>query len=96
MSKHPITPTKYTLTTGNDAKDFAGRNPKKWELYGKLHDTDRWTLLDSQDDGALPADNIQKKSFSCREKECQFFRFVISESAGDDLIQLSEFKFDIM
>ena len=96
MSKQPITPIKYTLTTGNDTKNFAGRNPKKWELYGKLHDTDRWTLLDSQDDGALPADNIQKKSFSCREKECQFFRFVISESAGDDLIQLSEFKFDIM
>ena len=52
MSKHPITPTKYTLTTGNDTKNFAGRNPKKLELYGKLHDTDRWTLLDSQDDGS--------------------------------------------
>lgn len=94
MSKQPIITTTYTLTTCNDTKNFAGRNPKKWEIYGKLNDGDKWTLLDSQNDGALPADNNQKKSFSCREMECQFFRFVISESAGDNLIQLSEFKFD--
>ena len=94
MSKKPITPTMYTLTTANDSKEFSGRNPKKWKLYGKLNDGDNWTLLDSQDDGALPADNYQKKSFSCREMKCQYFNFVICEIVSGDLMQLAEFEFD--
>ena len=97
MSKQPINVTSYCLTTANDAKSYPDRNPKKWKVYGKLNEGDQWTLLDSRENGNLPADNSKESWFSCGHMKCQYFRFEILEKVTDQWgphMQLAEFAFD--
>ena len=97
VSKQPINVTSYCLTTANDAKSYPDRNPKKWKVYGKLNEGDQWTLLDSRENGNLPADNSKESWFSCGHMKCQYFRFEILEKVTDQWgphMQLAEFAFD--
>ena len=94
MSKQPINVSSYCLTTANDTKWFSGRNPKNWKVYGKLKESDQWTLLDSRTNGNLPADNYKEAWFSCSHMKCQYFRFEVSEIVSGGTLQLSEFTFD--
>ena len=94
MSGEPINVTSYCLTTADDTKTYPGRNPKSWKVYGKLNEGDQWTLLDSRENGGLPADNFREAWYACGHMKCQYFRFEISELVSGDFMQLSEFAFD--
>ncbi|MGM9637710.1 MAG: hypothetical protein ACI3YK_06970 [Eubacteriales bacterium] len=56
--------TRYSVTTGIDNKDWPGRNPLGWSLYGtnELSSNDpadgSWTLLHSVKDADLPDENF--------------------------------------
>ena len=88
MSRNPIDVKEYYLTTSY------AYSPKKWKLYGKLNYDDQWTLLDSKENGGLPAENNKETCFSCSHMKCQYFRFEISEDSGDNEMYLNEFRFN--
>lgn len=98
MSREPITPNKYYLTTGNDTKYYSSRNPKSWKLMAKANYEDAsWTTIATvTNDSRLPADNVKRVEYSLdvTGKQWQFFRFEISEVQSGDWIQLGEFEFD--
>ncbi len=91
MSRNPIDVKEYYLTTSNYASKYS---PKKWKLYGKLNYGDQWTLLDSKENGGLPAEDYKETCFSCSHMKCQYFRFEISEVPGNGEMSLSEFRFN--
>ena len=76
-SRAPITPSGYCLTTGAGGDG----NPAAWKLYGKRNLYDEWELLDSRSGtGLLPNDKNSEATFSCKKKECQYFRFEVSRT----------------
>ena len=91
MSRNPIDVKEYYLTTSNYASKYS---PKKWKLYGKLNYGDQWTLLDSKENGGLPAEDYKETCFSCSHMKCQYFRFEISEASGGNEMYLNEFRFN--
>ena len=57
--------TGYTLTTCDGVvyhNDYYNKdyiyNPKAWVLYGKLNESDEWTVIDSRDATTTPADAL--------------------------------------
>ena len=76
-NRAPITPSGYCLTTGAGWSS----NPAAWKLYGKRYLYDEWELLDSRSGtGLLPNDKNSEATFSCKKKECQYFRFEVSRT----------------
>lgn len=98
-ASNPVKVTGYTLTTGNDTKEHAGRNPKKWILKARATENGKWETIDSRNvndnsDDAMPAENHCSKSYtiaSDKQGVYRYFNFIVQES-GDDIMQLSELK----
>lgn len=94
-SKQPITPSKYYLTTGNDAQKYPKRNPKDWKLMAKARAGDEWsTIATVTNDSRLPAENLKRVEYNLdvTGRQWQYFRLEISNTERPD-IQLSEFDF---
>ena len=92
----PIKVDGYMLRTGHDTDENSGRNPKSWELKGKLNEGDAtWTPIDSK------TDNTEMGAYSDKEYDFtannpgtyQYFRLDITANQGDGgHMQLSEMK----
>ena len=91
----PIKVDGYMLRTGGDTDTNSGRNPKSWELKGKLNEGDAtWTPIDSK------TDNTEMGAFKNKEYDFtaaspgtyQYFRLDITDNQGDGHMQLSEMK----
>ena len=81
----------YTITTGNDSGDYAGRNPKSWTLYGS-NDQKNWTIIDQvSNDVVLQDENATAYNYNCSSSaEYEYFKWEITE--GGSLLQVSELK----
>ena len=91
----PIKVDGYMLRTGHDTDTNSGRNPKSWELKGKLNEGDAtWTPIDSK------TDNTEMGAYSDKEYvftatspgTYQYFRLDITANQGDGHMQLSEMQ----
>ncbi|WP_110943381.1 GH92 family glycosyl hydrolase [Virgibacillus senegalensis] len=77
---------KYAFTSANDAP---GRDPKNWTLYGS-NDKQDWIELDQQTDQEFE-ERYQRKLFEFENDQAfQYYRFEITENAGEGLTQLAE------
>ncbi|QTN00665.1 glycoside hydrolase family 92 protein [Sediminibacillus dalangtanensis] len=77
---------KYAFTSANDAP---GRDPKNWTLYGS-NDKQDWTELDKQTDQEFD-ERYQRKLYEfSNDQAYQYYRFEITENAGEGLTQLAE------
>ena len=98
-SKQPITPSKYYLTTGDDAQKYPKRNPMDWQLLAKASEGDKWTTIATvTNDSRLPAENLKRVEYNLdvTGRQWQYFRLEISKvqnSVDTDDVQLSEFDF---
>ena len=81
----------YTITTGNDSGDYAGRNPKSWTLYGS-NNQKNWTIIDQvSNDVVLQDENATAYNYNCSSSaEYEYFKWEITE--GGSLLQVSELK----
>lgn len=81
----------YTITTGNDSGDYAGRNPKSWTLYGS-NDQENWTIIDQvSNDVVLQDENATAYNYNCSSSaEYEYFKWEITE--GGSTLQVSELK----
>lgn len=92
-------PVGYTLTTGNDNKDWPGRNPKDWVLYGcndydENKKTGTWTVLDTVTNDTVMQDlNYKSYSFAIdNTKAYKYLKFEISSVQSGNVMQLGEFE----
>ena len=96
----PTVVTGYTFTTGNDTESSPYRNPRSWTLFGS-NDYDetakegRWTKLHSmENDTVLEGKNFAAYHFDFENSTAyRYYKLVVNESQGDDLIQLCELEF---
>ena len=99
-SNVPFIPTGYTMTTGNDTHSWTGRNPKKWKIYAKAHETDEWTTIVDVTDGAaagLGTASTTDYSFNINGVDTgyQYFRFEVSELRGQGGWQNNHYVFQL-
>lgn len=92
--------TGYTFTTGNDTDTSPYRNPRSWVLMGSNdynEDTKegRWDKLHSMtNDITMEGKSFTPYSFEFENStKYQYYKLVINESWGDDLVQLCELEF---
>ena len=92
----PIKVDGYMLRTGGDTDTNSGRNPKSWELKGKLNEGDAtWTPIDSKTDNTeMGAYKNKEYDFTATSPGTyQYFRLDITANQGDGgHMQLSEMK----
>lgn len=102
-----LQPAMYTLTTGDDTRQYSSRNWKNWKIYGAnfendeaaVSDAEEWTLIDQREDvGAdrLYADNMVDCYFGLTEEVAEqyhYFKLEITEAVSGNHIQMSELKF---
>lgn len=97
--------TGYSFCTGNDTKDYSGRNPSVWTLYGRNDDNSDWNIIDEKTGNTdLPAENYTWKEFAVTNTTPYlYYKFDFTDrqggksdtasSANDwNLMQLSEIK----
>lgn len=103
-SSAPFVPKKYYLRTADGAAGgYPDRNPKDWNIYGKLSATDEWTAIASvTNDTTMEAVNYQSYEFDFTNpsnKAFKYFRFEVTDVSGTDprdgwegrkLLELSE------
>lgn len=94
--------TGYTFTTANDTDKFPYRNPRSWSLlgsndYDETNHTGEWTELPNggmDNDITMKAVKYTPYSFDFpNSTPYQYYKLMINEGWGDDIIQLSEIKF---
>ncbi|WP_408008089.1 GH92 family glycosyl hydrolase [Pseudalkalibacillus sp. A8] len=82
----PVNLVKYAFTSANDAQ---GRDPKNWKLYGSK-DGEEWTEIDSRTDESFEK-RFERKVYEFEnENSYTYYKFDITENAGDGLTQLAE------
>lgn len=69
----------YTITTGNDSGDYAGRNPKSWTLYGS-NDQKNWTIIDQVSNDVV----LQDENATAYNYKLLFLRRVQIFQVGDN------------
>ena len=78
-----MTVTGYTITT-------ASKNPQAWELYGKLNESDEWTLIDSRDATTTPADALPNSNgtdqyySAANPGTYHYFRFTVIQGGEEE------------
>lgn len=96
----------YETTTANDNVQYNGRCPRHWALYGTNDEAvaadanaEGWVTLSDLDNNPWPADLIPKADFYNQRFYCDkntvgtpYKYFKVHIKAGDNTIQLSEFK----
>ena len=92
--------TGYSIVTGNDNAQEAGRNPKSWALYGcndasAGRDSENWVLIDQKnDDTVLQDENYQKYDFTSLSNPPSvrflYFKMEITAIHSGTVMQMSE------
>ena len=99
-------PFFYTLTTGNDAVDHAGRNWGTWYIYGAnfegdgaaTKDAEGWVLIDKKENigqDRLHPVNAQPSYFGFSEEqgEYMYYKVVVTKAYSGSQIQMNEIYF---
>ncbi|NQZ80096.1 MAG: discoidin domain-containing protein [Colwellia sp.] len=85
----PVTISKYTVTSGNDAST---RDPKNWELEGS-NDGINWSYLDARNEQYF-SQRKQTKNYSVSTTQpFSKIRFNVLTNNGANILQLSELEF---
>ena len=97
-ASEPINVEKYILTTGNDNspyhRDYQGRNPNSWELKAKANNNDTWTTIATVENSNMGNIAFTDYEFTLDTPgKYQYFRFMISQTTGNDFMQLCELRF---
>ena len=87
--KEPATVASYTVASGND---YAGRDPKAWELYASENGTD-WTLVDTQKDISFARRNDIKLFTLAKPVKAAAFKLVVTAHHGEEKVQFSRVTF---
>ena len=89
----PGTPVGYNLYTSSLSSHDYARHPKDWKLYGKLNQTDEWTLIDEQTGQDLPHNYYTAKNYVISNPaEYQYYRYEISTVNGAKELILGGFE----
>ena len=90
----PVQVDGYMFRTANDTKKYPNRNPRSWELQGKVKEDDEWTTIDSRSDNTdMPALNNTEHDFTASYPGTyQYFCLTISNVQSGNIMQLSEMK----
>ena len=90
----PVQVDGYMFRTAGDTKKYPNRNPRSWELQGKVKEDDEWTTIDSRYDNTdMPALNNTEHDFTASDPGTyQYFCLTISNVQSGNIMQLSEMK----
>ncbi len=90
----PVKVDGYMFRTAGDTKTYPGRNPRSWELQGKVKEDDEWTTIDSRSDNTdIPALNNTEHDFTASAPGTyQYFCLTITNVQSGNIMQLSEMK----
>ena len=91
----PVQVDGYMFRTANDTKKYPNRNPRSWELKGKVNkEDDEWTTIDNRSDNTdMPALNNTERDFTASAPGTyQYFCLTIINVQSGDIMQLSEMK----
>lgn len=100
----PIVPTMIRLFTSGDTGSNAGRNWKKWKIFGAnfeyddeaVREAEGWAMIDDQGNAGLPAESnkaVFRNLSNPSVESYRYFKVEIYESAGADRMQMSELTF---
>lgn len=79
----------YTIYTANDTANYPDRNPKTWKISGS-EDGKTWTVIDTVENGELPAENYTSKTFYLDNAvEYRYYQWEVTASEGGSF-QISE------
>ena len=93
MTEKPDTPKGYNLYTSSLSSNDYRRHPKDWKLYGKLNQTDEWTLIDEQTGQDLPHKFYTGQYYPISNPaKYQYYRYEVSAVNGDDKLILGGFE----
>jgi len=93
MTEKPDTPKGYNLYTSSLSSNDYRRHPKDWKLYGKLNQTDEWTLIDEQTGQDLPHKFYTGQYYPISNPaKYQYYRFEVSAVNGDTALILGGFE----
>ncbi|WP_344296989.1 GH92 family glycosyl hydrolase, partial [Rarobacter incanus] len=85
--KTPI--SGYSLTSGADAADWSGRNPKSWAVYGS-NDGSAWTPLDNQSGQSFAGSKSVNNYATSGSPEYSYYKLAITENNGANDFQLAD------
>ena len=91
----PVQVDGYMFRTAGDTKKYPNRNPRSWELQGKVNkEDDEWTTIDNRSDNTdMPALNNTERDFTASAPGTyQYFCLTITNVQSGDIMQLSEMK----
>jgi hypothetical protein len=92
-TEKPDTPKGYNLYTSSLSEHDYARHPKDWKLYGKLNQTDEWTLIDEQTGQDLPHKFYTGQYYPISNPaKYQYYRYEVSAVNGDDKLILGGFE----
>ena len=94
-TNHAVKALRYSLTTANDHKNYPGRIPEAWTLYGGDSENGKWTVIaqHTEDDNCIEnAGNQQEVTFDIpNPASYQYYKLAFVSSVSTE-IQFSEFK----
>ena len=99
-ASEPIWVTGYSIVTGDDNADYAGKNPRSWKLFGcndasAGRGSESWVLIDQKYiDRLLKDENYQKCDYTSLSnppsEKYQYFKMEITATKGARIMQMSE------
>lgn len=86
--------TGYTITTANDHEDRPAETPCKWEIYGKIGNTD-WVLIDAREVDTSAMTNSADYTYTVTGNDAYYDRYMIKllKNGGSEYVQLAEVTF---
>ena len=93
MTEKPGTAVGYNLYTSSLSSNDYRRHPKDWKLYGKLNQTDEWTLIDEQTGQDLPHKFYTGQNYIISNPaKYQYYRYEVSAVNGAKELILGGFE----
>ena len=92
-TEKPGTAVGYNLYTSSLSSNDYRRHPKDWKLYGKLNQTDEWTLIDEQTGQDLPHKFYTGQNYIISNPaKYQYYRYEVSAVNGAKELILGGFE----
>lgn len=105
QTSRPVSVSGYYMYTGNDNKEYPGRNPVSWTLYGSNDLNAEWEIIDEQvENYEIPDENKAQYqvSFETTDEngelhnhpspEYEYFKLTIDQTNNGEEFQLGEFR----